>query len=109
MDLMLNYYSGSHNVDSQCLTVSGGNVAHAPCVFPFNYAGLKKQEKKNLADVFEGVKNISSCVSTFPGEEPWCATQTDQNRDLTSGNWGKCGDECPGTHIFIWSKEQNPI
>ena len=56
-----------------------------------------KFEFKSWANVLTGVRNIYSCISTFPGEKPWCATQTDQNGDSTSGNWGTCGESCPGT------------
>ena len=63
------------------MTIPGGYLVHYPCIFPFN---------------FGGVKNITSCIFTDELEHPWCPTKTHDNGDTVSGYWGNCKESCPG-------------
>ena len=56
-------FLGPHNLQSPCVTIPAGGigmVVHANCIFPFSYGG---------------VDNISSCIRTTDGEQPWCPTR----------------------------------
>ena len=64
----------------------GGTRTDKPCQFPF---------------IFKG-KTYTTCTNV---EEDfyWCSTETNDNREHQSGEWGKCDVGCSfgGIHILI--------
>merc|ERR1719411_980242 len=65
---------------STCYTTSGSE-----CIFPFKAWGAQR----------------TTCT-TVDGDEPWCATQTDAEGDLT--DWDYCPASCPTDQGFTLFK-----
>ena len=70
----------------------GGNVSNMRCVFPFIYHGIE----------------FLTCTGTNNDGVQWCATKTDDEGNYIGGQWGNCGEGCPGSrrinyrHILKW-------
>ena len=63
----------------ECKT-TGGKQPNNNCVFPFWFKGT----------VYE------TCI-TVEDDTPWCSTEVDSNGHHVDGQWGYCGEGCPGT------------
>ena len=57
----------------RCVTVEGGPVVNALCVFPFRYKGVQYYTCPDVDDT-----------------EPWCATDVDTHGNFIQGFWGRC-------------------
>jgi uncharacterized protein YkwD len=67
-----------------CKTVSGpdsGGKIDQNCLFPFTYNGVKYTKCTSVNDL---------------DSKLWCSVATDSSGNHLRGNWGYCGDLCPG-------------
>ena len=68
-----------------CKTISGP-FSNNPCVFPFEYNGVKYNECTNV----EASRTM-----------PWCSVRVDAQETHVQGNWGYCDTGCPGVPTGI--------
>jgi len=66
---------------SECGNTIGGPGVGKPCIFPFTFAKTGK--------------TYTECTVDY-GNEYWCSTKVDEDGFHLSGNWGECGQGCPG-------------
>jgi len=66
---------------SSCSTESG-NYAAAPCIFPFTYNGVVRNQC-----IWDDAYNKHN--------QAWCATEVDAAGGYVSSKWGNCGPGCP--------------
>jgi len=77
-------FSSSPFERGECLNTIGGPGEGKPCIFPFTFAKTGKK--------------YTECT-TDGGHEYWCSTKVDDEGFHLSGNWGECGEGCPGVPL----------